>query len=98
MWFLRRIMRVPWTPKRTNQVVLEMAGTSRRFMKKIRKRQLRYVGLRGEILENNSLMGMIEGNRARGRQRIKYLDGIKTLVGVRNDGEVVRLAEDRQVR
>ena len=37
-------------------------------------------------------MGMIEGNRARGRQRIKYLDGIKTLVGVRSVGEVVRLA------
>ena len=58
---------------------------------------MRYVGhvLRGESLEKQCLMGMIEGSRARGRQRIKYLDGIKTLVGVRNVGEVVRLAEDR---
>ena len=52
--------------------------------------------LRGESLEKQCLMGMIEGSRARGRQRIKYLDGIKTLVGVRNVGEVVRLAEDRE--
>ena len=98
MWFLRRMMRVPWTARRTNQAALELAGTSRRLMNKIRKRQLRYVGhvLRGESLEKHCLMGMIEGNRARGRQRIKYLDGIKTLVGVRNVGEVVRLAEDRE--
>ena len=70
MWFLRRMMRVPWTARRTNQAVLEMAGTSRRLMSKIRKRQLRYVGhvLRGESLEKHCLMGMIEGNRARGRQ------------------------------
>ena len=98
MWFLRRMMRVPWTARRTNQAVLEMAGTSRRLLSKIRKRQLRYVGhvLRGDSMEKVCLMGMIEGNRARGRQRIKYLDGIKTLVGVRNVGEVVRLAEDRE--
>ena len=41
-------------------------------------------------------MGIPEGIRARGRQRIKYLDGIRTLVEVRNVGEVVRLAEDRE--
>ena len=72
--------------------------TSRRLMSKIRKRQLRYVGhvLRGESLEKHCLMGMIEESRARGRRRIKYLDGIKTLIGVRNVGEVFRLAEDRE--
>ena len=87
-----------WTASRTNQAVLEMAGTSRSLMKKIRKRQLRYVGhvQRGESLEKQCLMGMIKGSRARGRKRIKYLDGIRTLVGVRNGGEVVRLGEDRE--
>ena len=69
-------------------------------MKKIRKRHLRYAGhvLREESLEKQCLMGLIEGNIARGRLIIKYLDGIKTLVGVRNAGGVVHLAEDREAR
>ena len=71
---------------------------SRRLMKKIRKKQKRNVGhiLRGESSKKHYMMGMIEGNRARRRQRMKYLGGIKTLVGLRNVGKVVRQAEDRE--
>ena len=98
MWFLRRMLRVPWTARRTNEEVLQMAGVSRQLMFTIRKRQLGYLGhvLRGSSLEKDCLLGFIEGTRARGRQRIKYLDIIKMLVGAQSAGEVVRLAEDRR--
>lgn len=98
MWFIRRMLRVPWTARRTNAEVLRMAGTSRKLVTTIRQRQLRYLGhvLRGDNLEKDCLLGTIEGTRARGRQRIKYMDGIKTLVGCNGIGEVIRLAQNRE--
>ena len=98
MWFMRRMWRVAWTARRTNLEVLRMAGTSRMLLSTIRKRQLKYLGhvLRGRSLEKDCLLGMVEGTRARGRQRIKYMDAMKTLVGQRCIGAVVRLAENRE--
>ena len=98
MWLLRRMMRIPWTARRTNQEVLQMAGTSRMLITVIRQRQLRYLGhvLRSDTMEKDCLLGMIEGRRARGRQRNKYMDGVKALVGCREIGEVLRLAQDRE--
>ena len=74
-----------------------MAGTSRLMMTTIRQRQLRYVGhvLRSRSLAKDCLLGTIEGTRARGRQRMKLMDGVKAVVGCGNIGEVVRTAEDR---
>ena len=98
MWSMKRMWRVPWTARKTNLEVLRMAGTSRMLLSTIRKRQLKYLGhvLRGRSLEKDCLLGMVEGTRARGRQRIKYMDVMKTLVGQRCIGDVVRLAEDRE--
>ena len=50
MWFIRRMMRVPWEARRTNQEVLQMAGTTRELMTTVRRRQLGFIGhvLRGE--------------------------------------------------
>ena len=97
MWLLRRMMRVPWTARRTNQHVLQMAGTSRRLMTTIRQRQLRHLGhvLRSRSLGKDCLLGMIEGTRARGRQRMKLMDGVKEVTGCGSIGEVIRAAEDR---
>ena len=97
MWLLRRMMRVPWTARRTNQEVLQMAGVTRTLMTTIRQRQLRYIGhvMRGRDLGKDCLLGMIEGTRARGRQRMKYMDGLKALVGCDGIGEMIRMAEDR---
>ena len=98
MWFLRRMWRVPWTARRTNQEVLEMANTSRSLITIMRKRQLKYIGhvLRGQSLEKDCLLGMVEGSRARGRQRMKYMDGLKTLLGCESIEKVARLAEGRE--
>ena len=98
MWFIRRMLRVPWTARRTNVEVMRMAGTSRKLVTTIRQRQLRYLGhvLRAESLEKDCLLGTVEGTRARGRQRLKYMDGIKKLVGCSGIGEVIRLAQNRE--
>ena len=97
MWMYRRLMRVPWTARRTNQEILEMVGTTRVLMTTIRQRQLRFLGhiLRGKSLGRDCLLGMISGTRARGRQKMKYMDGLKAEVGCNGIGEVIRLAEDR---
>ena len=91
------MLRVPWTARRTNVEVLHMARTRRELMVAIRKRQLGFLGhtLRGTRIEKDCLLGMIEGTRARGRQRRKYMDGIKEWTGCCTIEEVKRLAEDR---
>lgn len=99
MWILRRMMRIPWTARITNEEVMRRAGVQRELMKEIRKRQLHFLGhaLRAEGLERECLLGKIEGTRARGRQRIKFMDAILMELG---DGrrvvDLVRLADDRQ--
>ena len=97
MWFLRRMMRVPWTARRTNAQVLQMARTARTLMTTIRQRQIGYLGhvLRSRSLGKDCFLGMIEGTRARGRQRMKFMDGVKAVVGCGSIAEFVRMAEDR---
>ena len=86
-----------WLLRRSNQQGLQMAGTSRLMMTTIRQRQLRYVGhvLRNRSLAKDCLLGTMERTRARGRQRMKFTDGVKAVVACGNIGEVVRTAEDR---
>ena len=66
-------------------------------MTTIRRRQLGCIGhlLRGRSLGKDCLLGMIDGRRARGRQRMKYMDGLKEIVGCSGVGEMIRMAEDR---
>ena len=76
MWLSGRMMRVRWTARLFNQQVLQMSGTSRLMMTKIRQMQLRHVGhvLRSRSLAKDCLLGTIEGTRAGGRQRMKLMD------------------------
>ena len=74
MWFLRRMLRVPWTARMSNERVLERAGVERQLLRVLRTRQLRFLGhlLRGNGLEREVLLGRIEGRRGRGRPRMRY--------------------------
>ena len=83
MWFLRRMFRIPWTARETNEAILNRAGTGRSLIKTIRRRQLKFLGhtLRSEGLEKCCLLGRVEGRRARGRQRTKYMDSIVQFLG-----------------
>ena len=78
MWSLRRMLRVPWTARKTNTQVLQQANTNRELLKQIKKRQLKFLGhsARKHKVELLSITGKIDGKRARGRQRQKYIDRV----------------------
>ena len=80
MWFLRRMMRISWTEKKSNEEVLLRAGTSRELIKTIRKRQLKFLGhtMRRSI-EKLALCGKINGKRDRERKRLTYLESLNKL-------------------
>merc|ERR1712030_99794 len=77
MWFLRRMMRIQWTEKRTNEDILREAAHARQLLNDIHKRQAKFVGhvLGIERLEHLiTTTGKLDGRRGRGRQRDKVLD------------------------
>ncbi len=81
-----------------NPLVLRRAGVERVMIKTIRRKQLNFVGhiLKADGLEKNYLLGRVEGRRAGGRQRIKYMDALLAqLEDGRRVVDLVRLAEDR---
>ena len=71
MWFWRKMMRISWTEKLTNEVVLDKVGAGRGLLTTIKRRQWRFIGheLRGGGIERSILEAEIAGKRARGRQR-----------------------------
>ena len=66
MCFIRRMMRISWTEKRSNESILKEINTERSLIKNIRKRQLEFLGhiYRHKGLEHLALTGKIEGNLA----------------------------------
>ena len=88
MWFLRRMMKISWIAKKSNDTVLKEAHTSRALVNKIRTRQTTFFGhvMRREKLEHLITTGMIEGKRSRGKQREKMTDGLVNWLGA---GKVV---------
>ena len=83
MWFLRRMMKISWMAKKSNDTVLKEAHTSRALVNKIRTRQTTFFGhvTRREKLEHLITTGMMEGKRSRGKQREKMTDGLANWLG-----------------
>ena len=83
MWFMRRMLKIPWTERVTNEEVLRRAGTRRELMKSIRQRQLRFLGhvMREQQLESQCVAGKLEGKRGRGRPREKFIDSLARAAG-----------------
>ena len=71
-------MRVPWTARRSNQSILKISpGISLEgMMLKLKLQSFGHLMRRVDSLENTLMLGGIEGRRRRGRQRIRWLDGI----------------------
>ena len=72
-------MRVPWTAKRSNQSILKKISPEYSLEGLLLKLKLQYFGhlmRRADSFENTLMLGKIEGRRRRGRQRIRWLDGI----------------------
>ena len=72
-------MRVPWTARRANQFILKEIGPEYSLEGLMLKLKLQYFGhllQRADSFEKTLMLGKIEGGRRRGRQRMKWLDGI----------------------
>ena len=79
LWYWRRLLRVPWTARRSNQSVLEELTPEYSLEGLMLKLKLQYFGLvmrRTDLLKKTLMMGNVEGRRRRGRQRMRWLDGI----------------------
>ena len=78
-------MRVPWTARRSNQSILEEINPEYSLEGLMLKLKLQYFGhlmRRTDSLEKMLMLGKIEGRRRRGRQRLRWLDGITDLMGM----------------
>ena len=79
LWYWRRLLRVPWTARRSNQSILKEISPGCSLERLMLKPKLQYFGRlmqRADLLEKTLLLGKIEGGRGRGRQRMRWLDGI----------------------
>ena len=78
LWCWRRLLRVPWTARRSNQSILKISpGCSLEgLMLKLKLQYFGYLMRRTDSLEKTLMLGKIEGGKRRGRQRIRWLDGI----------------------
>ena len=79
LWCWRRLLRVPWTARRSNQCILKEISPGCSLEGLILKLKLHYFGhlmRRTDSFEKTLMLGKIEGRRRRGRQRMRWLDGI----------------------
>ena len=79
LWCWRRLLRVPWTERRSNQSILKEISTEYSLERQMLKLKLRYFGhllQRADSLEKTLMLEKIEGRRRRRRQRMRWLDGI----------------------
>ena len=85
LWCWRRLLRVPWTPRRSNQSILKDISPGCSLEDLMLRLKLQYFGhlmWRTDSLEKTLMLGKIEGRRRRGGQRMRWLDGIPDLMDV----------------
>ena len=85
LWCWRRLLRVPWTARRSNQSILKeiSPGCSLEgLMLKLKLQHFGHLMRRVDLLEKTLMLGGIGGRRRRGRQRMRWLDGITDLMDV----------------
>ena len=83
LWYWRRLLRVPWTARRSNQSILKEISPEYSLEGLMLKLRLQYFGhlmWRTDSFEKTLMLGKIEGRRRRGWQRMKRLDGIINLM------------------
>ena len=86
MWYWRRLLRVPWTARRSNQSILKEISPEyslEELMLRLKPQSFGHLRWRANSLEKTLMLEKTEGKRRRGRQRARWLDGITNSMDIR---------------